>query len=357
LAFILSGNSSESTKSDKYVQFIRRIMIKLKRATGIHQMIAGLIFISAILAPQCEKEPLKNFNNSDSIKMKSTHDSLADQELSRYYNLLEQMKKEGYVFYDFRTYLNTDTTQLPKKLLVIRHDIHSRDINYAYAAYEIEEQVIGPRHSTFYVLLDDPVDIALDGPSIENKYMKFLHDMDSCHVDIQPHISPIDLYISSKHPYWSKYPVDSLKSLFSRNYEWEIGKTGRSIKIKGRDVFHINVINKSMPGLLAKFNSQWTKQTGLRVQGYSAHGSGTAMNQVLNNAYLLDQDFLLHSGLYQYDTYNTKILRRLTYLSDNTLPSWMDNPVSIKPGRYEFLMHPYQWRPLMKSENSNKWSI
>jgi hypothetical protein len=329
-------------------------MINMKTARAINAMIVGLILFSGVLASQCEKEPLENLNNSVSSKMKSTADSLADHELSRYYNLLEQLKKEGYAFYDFKTYLNADTSQLPKKLIVLRHDIHNRDIPYAYAAYEIEEQVIGPRHSTFYVLLDDPVDLALDGPSIENNYMKLLHYLDTCHVDIQPHISPIDLYISSKHPYWSKYPVDSLKNLFSRNYEWEIGKTGRNIKIKGRDVFHINDINKSMPGLLAKFNDQWTRQTGLRVQGYSAHGSATAMNKVLNNAYLLDQNVLLHSGLYQYDTYNTKILRRLTYLSDNTLPSWMDNPVSIKPGRYEFLMHPYQWRPLMNSGNSKK---
>ena len=285
-------------------------MIKLKTAPGKNQIIVGLVFLSVLLAFQCEKEPMENSDNAASIMRKSTRDSLAIQELSGYYNLLEQLKKEGYVFYDFRTYLNTDTSQLPKKLIVIRHDIHSRDIPYAYAAYDIEEQVIGPRHSTFYVLLDDPVDITQVGPSIENKYMKFLHSLDTCHVDIQPHISPIDLYISSKHPYWSKYPVDSLKSLFSRNYEWEIGKTGRSIKIKGRDVFQINDINKSMPGLLAKFNSEWTKQTGLQVQGYSAHGSATAMNKVLNNAYLLDQDVLLHSGLYQYDTYNTKILQK-----------------------------------------------
>jgi len=327
-------------------------MIKIKTTSGIQPIIAILIIFSAILATQCEKESLESLNNSAGNKMKSIRDFQADQELSRYYNLLEQMKKEGYVFYDFRTYLKTDTSQLPKKLIVIRHDIHSRDINYAYAAYEIEEQVIGPRHSTFYVLLDDPVDIALDGPSIENKYMRFLHDMDSCHVDIQPHISPIDLYISSKQPFWEHYPVDTLKYLFNRNYEWEIGKTGRNIKIKGKDVFHINDINRSLIGLLARFNSQWTKQTGLQVQGYAAHGSGTDMNKVLNNAYLLDQDQLLHTGIYQYDTYNTKIFKTLTYLSDNVLPSWMDNPASIKPGRYEFLMHPYQWRPQDKREKN-----
>jgi hypothetical protein len=327
-------------------------MFKLKPKPGISPIILSLMLFSGILAFQCEKEPLESLNNNSKNKIKSTSDSLAIHELSRYDNLLETLKNEGYVFYDFNTFLHADTSRLPEKLIVIRHDIHSRDIKYAYDTYEIEKNVIGPGHSTFYILLDDPVELATEGNSIEDNYMRFLHYIDTCHVDIQPHISPIDMYISSKHPFWEHYPVDSLKNLFTRNYEWEIGKTGRSIKIKGKDVFHINDINRSLIGLLTGFNTQWTKQTGLRVQGYAAHGSGTAMNKVLNNAYLLDQYFLLHAGIYQYDTYNTKILKTLNYLSDNALPLWMDNPASIKPGRYEFLMHPYQWRSLMKSEKN-----
>jgi hypothetical protein len=326
----------------------------MKTTKLMNPWIAGLIFFSVLVASQCEKESVEEVKNSAGPNMKSINDSLAIRELGKYYNFLEQMKKEGYVFYDFRTYLKTDSFQLPKKLMVIRHDIHVRDMTYAYAVYEVEKKVIGPGHSTFYIQLDDPVDIAQDGLSIENNYMKFFREMDSCHVDIQPHISPIDLYISSKHPYWAKYPVDSLKSMFSHNYEWEIGNTGRSIKIKGRDVFNIRDINRSMLGLLAGYNSEWKKQTGLQVQGYSAHGSATAMNRVLNNAWLLDQDVLLRSGLYQYDTYNTKILRRLAYLSDNNMPTWMDNPVSITPGRYEFLMHPYQWRPVLYNNNHTR---
>jgi hypothetical protein len=311
-----------------------------------------LMLFSSIIVIQCEKEPMENFNSLSKNEMESTNDSIAVRELSRYYNLLETLKNEGYVFYDFNTYLHTDTSRLPPKLFVIRHDIHSRDIRYAYDTFEIEKKVIGAGHSTFFVMLDDPVELATEGRFIEENYMKFLDQMHSYHVDIQPHISPIDMYISSKHPYWEHYPVDSLKNLFSRNYEWEIGRTGRNIKIKGRDVFNIDDINRSLVGLLTRFNSQWTKETGLQVQGYAAHGSGTAMNKVLNNAWLLDQDKLLHTGIYQYDTYNTRILRSLNYLSDNVLPSWMDNPASIKPGRYEFLMHPYQWRPQVNKGKS-----
>jgi hypothetical protein len=327
-------------------------MFKLKPIPGISPVILSLLLFIGIFTFQCEKESLESVNNKSGITIKPDSDSLAIHELSRYYNLLETLKNEGYVFYDFNTYLHTDTSRLPKKLFVIRHDIHSRDIKYAYDTYEIERKVIGPGHSTFYILLDDPVELATEGNSIETNYMRFLHYMDSCHVDVQPHISPIDMYISSKHPFWEHYPVDSLKNLFNRNYEWEIGKTGRSIKIKGKDVFHVYDINRSLIGLLARFNTEWTKQTGLHVQGYAAHGSATAMNKVLNNAWLLDQDQLLHAGVYQYDAYNTKIFNTLTYLSDNVLPAWMDFPASIRPGRYEFLMHPYQWGPQGKTEKS-----
>ncbi len=328
-------------------------MFRLRPVSGINPLFVSLLLSVGLLAFQCEKEPLESLKYSNAGNLKSTGDSLAIHELPEYYNLLETLKKEGYVFEDFRTFLNTDSSRLPEKLIVIRHDIHSRDIQYAYPTYDIEEQVIGPRRSTFYVLLDDPAEMTT-GTAIESDYMKFLRRMKPFHVDIQPHISPIDMYIADKHPVWEHYSVDSLKTLFSRNYAWDIGKTGRRIEIKGRDVFHINDINHTMIGLLANFNEQWTKQTGLPVMGYSAHGTGTAMNKVLNNACLLDQYCLLDTGLYKYDTYNTKILKKLTYLSDNTLPSWMNNPASIKPGRYEFLMHPYQWRTQGNPEKYQK---
>jgi hypothetical protein len=327
-------------------------MFKLKPKPGMQPIFLSLMLLGSVFAFQCEKEPLESSNIGTKNIINSTNDSLAIHELSRYYDLLKTLKNEGYVFYDFNTYIHTDTSHLPKKLIVLRHDIHSRDLKYAYDTYEIEKKVIGSGHSTFYILLDDPVDLATGGKSIEDNYMRFFHFMDTCHVDIEPHISPIDLYISSKHPYWEHYTVDSLENLFNRNYEWEIGKTGRSIKITGKDVFHMNDINRSLIGLLEKFNAQWTKQTGLQVQGYAAHGSATAMNKVLNNAYLLDQNLLLRTGIYQYDTYNTKILKTLNYLSDNSLPLWMDNPASIKPGRYEFLMHPYQWRHTGKKDSN-----
>jgi hypothetical protein len=304
-----------------------------------------LMLFAGFFLVQCEKEPfLEPVDEPDEEEsFEYTADSAAIERLPAYYNLLVTLKEQGYKFYSFERYMKTDTADLPEKLIVLRHDVHIRDLTWAYFAFEIEKVVIGPAHSTFYVMWNDPLEVANASAIWQIKYLKLIHYLDSCHVDVQPHVSPIDLYISKLHPGWENCNADSLKKLFDSNYEWVVCKTGRRIATTGTDVFNMHDINVNIVHIMEEYNAQWTAVTGLPVQGYAAHGSASDMNKFLNNAWLLDQVLLLHSGVYQYDTYNTKISRVLGYLSDNTLPDWMKNPASIPPGRYQLLMHPYQW--------------
>ncbi|HLO59262.1 MAG TPA: hypothetical protein VK179_11000 [Bacteroidales bacterium] len=308
--------------------------------------IVSFIFVFQYSCGKKMYSPVNSHISSHGIKdnqAMSRRDSLAIAKMPQYYKFLTTLKEEGYEFMDFRTYLHTDTSGLPGKLLVLRHDVHYRDIEWAYYAFQIEKMVIGSGHSTFYILLNDPEEIARSGKQVENDYMGLIRHLDSNHVDIEPHISPIDLYIDTRHPYWAKDPVDTLKKLFDRNYEWDINKNGRKLVVKGKDVFRMNDINHELITILPKYNREWTKLTRLPVEGYAAHGSATPMNKVLNNEALLDQSVLLKTGIYKYDTYNSKIFNVLSYLSDNTLPTWMSVPGNIAPGRYQLLMHPYQW--------------
>jgi hypothetical protein len=197
-------------------------------------------------------------------------------------------------------------------------------------------------------MLNDPHELADTNHPVQDLYMNLIHHLDSNEVDIQPHVSPIDLYIHTAHPYWADYSLDTLKAMFTRNYHWEINSTGRKAVVSGEDVFDLNDINTQLIHLLHDYNREWTKQTNLLVQGYASHGSATVMNRVINNADILDQYELLNASIYKYDTYNSKIFSHLTYLSDNTLPSWMTDPISVSPDRYQFLMHPYQWSILRK---------
>jgi hypothetical protein len=308
-----------------------------------------LIFLHA-----CEKESIfdvdpTEFENAN-IELKQegvdslTHsDSVAISKLRYYYNFLKVMQEQGYVFFDFSTFMSTDTSMLPEKLIVIRHDVHYRDVKWAYIAFQIEQIVIGAQHSTFYIMLNDPVELMQGSHSIQNSYLQLIHYLDSNDIDIQPHISPVDMYICRIHPSWENYSLARMNELFSRNYFWGKYKDGKRLNIRGEDVFNINSVNTELKSLLAEYNQEWTRQTGLPVQGYASHGSATCMNKVINNADLLDQWTLRNEGIFGYDTYNSHIFKVLTYLSDNTLPKWMKNPESIKPGRYQFLMHPYQW--------------
>jgi hypothetical protein len=197
-------------------------------------------------------------------------------------------------------------------------------------------------------MLNDPCELADTINPIQDLYLNLIHYLDSNGVDIQPHVSPIDLYINSAHPYWANYTLDTIKAMFSRNYHWEINSNGRKAVVTGEDVFDLNDINTQLIHLLHDYNREWTKQTNLLVQGYASHGSPTIMNRVINNADILDQFVLLNTSIYKYDTYNSRIFSRLTYLSDNTLPSWMTEPLSINSDRYQFLMHPYQWSVLRR---------
>ncbi len=276
----------------------------------------------------------------------SHQDSMAVAKLPAYFRFLDYFRKQGYHFYDFRTYLEKELYKLPEKMLVIRHDVHYRDIPSAYDVLEIEKIVIGPGHSTFYVMLNDPLELANPNFHGETEYLKLIRYLDTNQVDIQPHISPVDMYIAEKHPYWQSLSVDSIKKLFAANYQWSYSHEGTEIITTGTDVFDIADMNKTILSLLPAFNEEWKRETNHTVQGYAAHGSSTHMNYVLNNAYLLDQIDLLESGVYQYDTYNTLIFNILTYLSDNTLPAWMKHPDTVEPGRYQFLAHPYQWKYL-----------
>lgn len=316
------------------------------------QIIGTLLIILTFYG--CEKEPI--FERDYKIKqpsgseyqlseqqLLSASDSLVISRMPYYYKFLTYMKESGYTFIDFRTYINSDTALLPQKLLVIRHDVHRRDVSWAYIAFQIEQIVIGSGHSTFYIMLNDPIELEQAGSPVQNLYMKLINYLDSNDVDIQPHISPIDFYIYYNHPYWEKYSQSTLQELFEHNYFWGLHKEGKKLSVRGEDVFDLNAINKSLISLLQDYNQEWTRQTKLEVQGYASHGSATPMNYIINNADLLDQTILTDVKIFEYDTYNTKIFKVLTYLSDNSRPAWMKNPQSIQPARYQFLMHPYQW--------------
>jgi hypothetical protein len=262
-----------------------------------------------------------------------------------YFNFIETLKKEGFVFWDFDKFHKSDKSKLPEKLIVIRHDIHSRDINGGVNANKVEKYFIGSRAATYFVMYNDPNEEYDSG--LQQQYLKFIASLNQDTVDVQPHISANDLYIANNNPSWKYKDISELKELFEKYYE--IKKTidnhglGTEIIVKSVDTLHLKQMNTKLLEVLKAYNAKWERDTGLKVRYYASHGSKVNMNMVLNNAVILDQLSLLRSGVYEFDTYNSWIAEHLIYLSDNSIPSWIGKPLEVKPGRYQLLMHPWVW--------------
>jgi len=261
-----------------------------------------------------------------------------------YHAFLNYFINQGYEFWDFRTYWESDKNELPEKLLVIRHDVHHRDIYYAYCSYLIERELLHDNVATYFVmLLFPPETVYPDYEVIERDYLDIIEFLNDRDIDVQPHISPWDMYVSDVQPWWKDMTAEDLEGLVNGTYQIIQYDDGIEIEVTGEDVLGIHEINTDIMRLLKAYNERWRLQTAGEVYAYAAHGSPIPINYVINNTKILDQRTLLSSGLYRFDTYNTVIKQYLHYLSDNSRPRWIIEPERITPGRHQFLMHPYVW--------------
>lgn len=241
-------------------------------------------------------------------------------------------------------------SELPSKVAVIRHDIHLRDIPFAYKSIEIEQEIFGDSRSTFFVMWNlvgftkDENDYEHSDDAIK-AYKDFIYFCQDRDIDVQPHISPLSMYLSMVRPFWSEMPVKEISSLFKDNYIHRIQNDCSFIDIVKNDVFEIGVINSVVISKIKEHFYDWRKITGLVPEGCSAHGASPInMNRVIHNGIILDQKSIIDENLYRYDTYNTKIKKKLNYLSDNSSPLWMFEHSRIVDARYQILCHPYLWR-------------
>lgn len=265
-----------------------------------------------------------------------------------YKNLLSYLKNKDYLVCDFRRFM--PMVELPYKLAVIRHDIHLRDIPFAYKSIEIEQEIFSNSISTFFVMWNLP-GFTKDEDDYEHSddaikaYRDFIYFCQDRRIDVQPHISPLSMYLSTVRPFWSEMSVKDISYLFKENYIHRIQDNCSFIDIVKKDVFEIGIMNEVIISKIKEHFYDWRKITGLIPEGCSAHGASPInMNRVIHNGIILDQKFIVDEKLYGYDTYNTRIKKKLNYLSDNSSPLWMFEYERIHDGRYQILCHPYLWR-------------
>jgi hypothetical protein len=317
----------------------------------IISLLTGVLLFASISCGKAEDTSIPAENNNAIKKVVDSSTIKNKFGMPYYFDFITTLKKEGYVFWDFDKFYNADKSKLPEKLIVIRHDIHGRDIEGGVKADQIEKNLLGKRVATYFVQYNDPTEIS--DPNLQLAYLNFIFLLKKDTVDVQPHISANDLYLYYNTPSWRDKDVTELTALFNKYYEIKVindsSGIGTQIITKSVDTMNLKNMNTQLIEALKIYNSKWETATGLKARYYASHGSHAAINYVLNNAVILDQTSLLHKGVYLFDTYNTWISHYLTYLSDNSIPSWIGNPSEVKPGRYQLLMHPWVWDNYYKS--------
>tara|TARA_B110000003_G_scaffold2610_1_gene2683 strand:+ start:119 stop:1399 length:1281 start_codon:yes stop_codon:yes gene_type:complete len=271
--------------------------------------------------------------------------SRAIEQMPYYYNFIKSLKENGYQFKNFN-YLVSNNFSCEDNTIVMRHDVHHRDINKARYMMIIEKELLDVESSTYFVMYNFPPEYSYN--NYQQDYINFIQDCSFLGFDVQPHISINDLIQSSGFSeYWNN-PIDTLMGYFNNNYFLYNNGLNYDLNVIKNDVFSIDSVVNHAKNLLLEYNLLWQSTTGLNVDGYASHGSSTPMNKVLNNAYILDLVELESSGIYNYDTYNTKIFNELKYYSDGYSASWMSNYQLVTHSKIQMLVHPNVW------DNSSK---
>ena len=288
--------------------------------------------------------------------------------IDEYDKLLNYYKKNNFKVINFIELhkFYKDGTNLPDKLVVIRHDIHIRDIPNAYKMIEIEERIFKKNIASYFVQwkfvgsTDYEENYELNGT---NNYEEFINFCIKNHIDVQPHIS---LFCDSYKKLYKrdnknipflysdcKLCIDYNKkniikdSINEQNYECFVKS---KICIKCNDSKIKNDLSKfedSILSYLVGYIEEWKNKFKFTPSYYSCHGDGIELTKLFNPNYFsciekLEKTFISVNSINKYlgNTSNYK----LYYKSDNSCNrKYIEKALYNDINKYQLLIHPFVW--------------
>lgn len=276
-----------------------------------------------------------------------------------YKSWLVNLKDRGFVFFNFKDYIDhkENNLKLPEKLIVLRHDIHTRDFINTYKMINIENEVFGTSPATYFVQYNfHPANINRptehereQNETVQNTYIDIINTCIKYNIDVQPHISPMSMYLTEYNPEWQKLTYDDTFNLFHENYDIKFNRNdfvpNFEFIVKNEDFLNINNINKEYIKYISNYFKEWEQKFGFYPIGFSEHGAGIHMSNPKNfpDNIILDQNVIIESKCFKYFSNSQNIYKYLKYLTDNYLAPWMKDPNVIEDIQYQVLVHPKQW--------------
>jgi len=263
---------------------------------------------------------------------------------TEYKELLIFFKKNNYNVINFKDFFNKYSCHkdLENKIVLLRHDIHGRDIENAYKMIEIEKNIFGKCVSTFFVQWKF-MGNSVNEYNLENRYAplyeRFVKFCIDNNIDVQPHIAVL------AYAYKNIYNRNdsNIKNL-NINICYECQNKCLSIKPNEADIEIEKILNDTVE-YIENYINEWEEQFKFRPLIFSSHGDGISLTKKINTnkfgSLKKIENIILNANspnilLGKKSKYN------LDYKCDNgreRLKTFYDN-ISCQ---FELLVHPYVW--------------
>lgn len=306
--------------------------------------------------------------------------------INEYEKLLKYLKNNKFTVTNFhnlfKSYKSSD--KLPSKFVLMRHDVHYRDIKNCYKMIELENKYFGKNIATYFVQWNF-IGNSLYEENYENSkkkdYETFIHYCIKNKIDVQPHISlfsysfnkiynrnneninitndnTINLIIKKKESGVANLVKESETNTIvndtinEQTYNWGLNTPTSCVYIENKNshrVKEIDLLVKNVKEFLINYINLWESRFKIKPTCYTCHGDGISLTKKFNPNYFaslkeIDDIFVNANSINTFIGNNS--LYKLYYKSDNTLNKEKieDSLYKDTNNQYQLLIHPYVWQ-------------
>ena len=269
-----------------------------------------------------------------------------NQECFKYFaNLINYLHDNGYHFMRFED-VQSDSYKINEKQVVLRFDIHLRDLNNTPDLFKIEESILGFVASTSFVMFGLQGSTSsefLNEYYFNSRYDAFVASCVDDGIEVQPHISPINDYIHRFQPDWMSLDEAAIARLLVENYHCQETPCGLEFSVKNKDVFNLEHINNAVAEFIQEYLFLWRSRYGFLPKGFAVHGNSIPMNRIIHNGVLINQLNIQKRFQDYFEVHSSAIREKLDLYSDCTIPRWMWQKPNFKSNNLQLLVHPARW--------------
>jgi len=287
--------------------------------------------------------------------------------LDEYKNFLNYLKDNNFLVINFKDLHNTFNSyeNLPSKIVVLRHDIHVRDIDNAYNMIDLEQKIFKKNVATYFVQWNFEGSTEYEKNYEKNnqgKYYDFIQYCIKKNIDVQPHIS---LYCSSFKNLYNFdnnnicFCKDNIKINFLDNnnllkdtineQSYNIDVPMICIECDHDNEYlysEIETLSDDIVSYLTKYKKDWDKEFN-KAYLFSCHGDGLLLTKTLNPNFFASKKNI-ETIIANANTTNIYLgknsIYKLKYKSDNSCnKEQILEQIYNNDNVYQLLIHPYIW--------------